>query len=577
MAQHADIALPALTFTRADFTALRAWVQRVPLDRIAHLYYAEDAPQVLNGLEKHLTAMRHDLIERAVFANPKLADALAKARQGGPITAGILDLLVKAADAKPSPPKSTHLCAQWFRPSTARALATLEVRTLDELKQLIESRGPNWWRPVPRLGEKRARAVERWLNRHAETALDPSHQVVLLDAQNHTPLSQTPLPVERIASLPHTLDGHDGRNRATAFCFIQAKNDLEALRAYLEKFRHQPHTHRAYQRELERLLLWCVIERRTPLSSMLVHDCEAYKDFLAAPSPLFCGPRERRLSPRWKPFTGPLSPTSQRQATQIIRSAFVWLQDVRYLSGNPWAAVTDPRTDVELLPMQINRALPLPLWDKILLALDDLCADPNARQHRVGRAAILVMGESGLRISEAASALRSKIERSQDADLWLLAVLGKRSKWRYVPLSPRTYEALLAHWDDAQNHTPLSDQAPLPLITPLQIAPTDAAHKKLDSNRAGYEPRSLSRVVEKTFDALCSSADFSAEEVVKIRTLSAHALRHTFGVHAVAKDMSLNVVQAIFGHESLDTTSIYVRAGMRELALESEKLFSKSA
>lgn len=104
MAQHADIALPSLTFTRADFTALRAWVQRIPIDRIAKLYYTDDAPQVHNGLEKHLTAMRHDLIERASVANPHLASALSKARAGGPITTGILDVLVKAADAKPTPP-----------------------------------------------------------------------------------------------------------------------------------------------------------------------------------------------------------------------------------------------------------------------------------------------------------------------------------------------------------------------------------------------------------------------------------------------------------------------------------------
>ena len=120
----------------------------------------------------------------------------------------------------------------------------------------------------------------QWLNRHEATFIRPETQIVVLDAQNLYPLTNNPLPVERIASLPHPLDGHDGRNRASAFCFIQARNDLEAIRAYLEKFRNQPNTQRAYQRELERLLLWCVIERKTALASMLVHDCEAYKDFL---------------------------------------------------------------------------------------------------------------------------------------------------------------------------------------------------------------------------------------------------------------------------------------------------------
>ena len=146
MAQNTNIILSPARYTRGDFTALRAWVQRIPIDRIAKLYYTDDAPQVSHGLEKHLTAMRHDLIERASVANPHLASALSKARAGGPITTGILDVLVKAADAKPSPPQPTDLCCQWFRPGAARAIAQLNTPTLGDLKNHIERSGPNWWR-----------------------------------------------------------------------------------------------------------------------------------------------------------------------------------------------------------------------------------------------------------------------------------------------------------------------------------------------------------------------------------------------------------------------------------------------
>lgn len=564
MAQHADIALPSLTFTRADFTALRAWVQRIPIDRIAKLYYTDDAPQVHNGLEKHLTAMRHDLIERASVANPHLASALSKARAGGPITTGILDVLVKAADAKPTPPQPTDLCSQWFRPGAARAIAQLNTPTLGDLKNHIERSGPNWWRPIPRLGEKRAKVIMQWLNRYEATCIRQETQIVVLDAQNLSPLGNTPLPVERIAALPHPLDGHDGRNRASAFCFIQARNDLEAIRSYLEKFRNQPNTRRAYQRELERLLLWCVIERKTALSSMLVHDCEAYKDFLGSPSPNFCGPRDKRLSPRWKPFIGPLSPTSQHQAVQIIRGAFSWLQDVRYLGGNPWTAVSDPRRERQISPLKLERALPSSLWDKTCAALDHHCEPEAAKQARIGRAAILILGDSGLRISELSSAQIGNTRQSPDADVLLLDVLGKGLKWRTVPISPRAHAALKAHWQDLP-------EPPLNLISPISRPNTKASTEKA---APGYASRALARVIEKTLHTISGDPEFTPEEMIKLRTTSAHAFRHTFGMHAV-RSMKLNSVREILGHESIDTTSIYSREEEREISLDALKFFNE--
>ncbi len=427
MAQNSSVTLPPLSYTRSDFAALRAWVLRIPLERIASLYYSDDAPQRTHGLEKFLTRMRHDLIERALVLNPFLAEGLAKARLGGAITPTILDMLVKAADAKPARPAPEDLIAQWFRPGTAKMLLgeTLlghHLRTLADLKRLIELRGPTWWRPVPRIGEQRARAIERWLNRDALTAIDPQTQLQIPPEQlgqgHKTELSASPLPLERIAALPSSLDGQAGKNRARDFCFIRARNDLEAVHAYLGKFRHQPHTFRAYQRELERLVLWCVLVRKCALSSMLVDDCEAYKDFLSDPDPILVGPRQGRFTPRWRPFAGRLSPASQKQAVQIIRTAFVWLVNVRYLGGNPWVAVRDPSTEQALLPMQIERALPASLWEKTLAYLDELCADPFARQMRAARAAILLMGESGLRRSEAASALVSKLRPTDSEELW---------------------------------------------------------------------------------------------------------------------------------------------------------------
>lgn len=77
--------------------------------------------------------------------------------------------------------------------------------------------------------------------------------------------------------------------------------------------------------------------------SLLADDCEAYRDFLNAPSPALVGPRQLRSSVRWRPFAASeLSAEGQRYAVRALRAAFAWLVDVRYLAGNPWTAVSDP-------------------------------------------------------------------------------------------------------------------------------------------------------------------------------------------------------------------------------------------
>ncbi|SOE97458.1 hypothetical protein SAMN05414139_10586 [Burkholderia sp. D7] len=131
-----------------------------------------------------------------------------------------------------------------------------------------------------------------------------------------------------------------------------------AVRASLNQYHDQPKSLRAYTKELERFLLWAVLVRGKPLSSLLADDCEAYKDFLKLPSPAFVRPRVSRTSKRWRAFpSAPLSPDSQRYATRAIRAAFTWLSDVRYLADNPWKAVRDPVIVAREDEIQIERPL----------------------------------------------------------------------------------------------------------------------------------------------------------------------------------------------------------------------------
>jgi hypothetical protein len=144
------------------------------------------------------------------------------------------------------------------------------------------------------------------------------------------------------------------------------------VRAYLNKFRDQPKTLRAYTKEVEGFLLWSVVVRRKALSSLVVDDWEASKDFLKSPDPRFVGERFSRSSPRWRPFASEnLSPESQRYAVRALRAAFTWLVDVRYLAGNPWKAVNDPKIVQRETAMQIHRALPADLWRRLSVRAKD--------------------------------------------------------------------------------------------------------------------------------------------------------------------------------------------------------------
>jgi hypothetical protein len=108
-------------------------------------------------------------------------------------------------------------------------------------------------------------------------------------AWRRTSISPTrPLaPLERIA-LREVLDGSGGLNRSPAFPYIHAHNDRGAARVWL-LYRNRPKTPRAYTREIERFPVWAVTVRGKALSSLLVDDGEAYKDYSAQRSPSFVG------------------------------------------------------------------------------------------------------------------------------------------------------------------------------------------------------------------------------------------------------------------------------------------------
>jgi integrase len=129
--------------------------------------------------------------------------------------------------------------------------------------------------------------------------------------------------------------------------------------------------------------------------------------------------------------------------------------------------------------------------------------------------------------------------------------------------------ALREHWADRGRDFDAALES-APLIVPLAIPATPSAREKHGGKiEASYTADALGHLVRQGVQRL--TADLAANptvspaDLVVLANTSAHAFRHTFGTRAVARDMPVDVVQAILGHASLQTTSIYVRAEQQRM------------
>ncbi|BBQ03590.1 hypothetical protein BSFA1_87180 (plasmid) [Burkholderia sp. SFA1] len=583
-------------YTRNHFAALRAFVQRIPAATITRLYFSEDEDgnEATPGwVESFLRRMQAELVELALeHGSSVLADHLkssAKAHGSARLTAVTLKMVEQAALLAVAKPEPAHGVGMWFRPLVARRLKDVGIHTLAELVDFCNRRGGSWWRAVPRIGPGRAQRVVSWLRQNedaigarvgADVSLDdpfsaPEGELVTIDTY-----SGVLAPLERVR-LPSELSGAGGLNRHASFPYIAAHNDLEAVRAYLHRYREQSKTLRAYTKELERFLLWTVTVRRKPLSSLLADDCEAYRDFLKAPSPAFVGPRQSRASGRWRPFAAnELSPESQRYAVRALRAAFAWLVDVRYLAGNPWTAVSDPVVIERENLLKVERALPADLWARMRGFIDSQCKSEAAQYWRSARVALLLAADSGLRRDELVGARRENLSPTTYGDgadvVWQLTIVGKRNKERTVPVSPATIEALTAHWRDRGED--FDSAAAGPLLAPIFIPPGKEAQKKhAERKPLNYHVNTINFMMEWVMKRLIKGMpNLTTDEMKLLAGTSTHSFRHTFGTHAAAEDVPLDVVQRILGHASLQTTSIYVHAEKQRMLREAASFYTRA-
>lgn len=454
-----------------------------------------------------------------------------------------LQLLRDLETVEAEPAKPSDLLDGWLTPELAEQLRQGGDLTLADLHRRI-ARGGRWWLGLRAFGPTKAGRLAH-------------HVGVLLDMKG-----DAAWPVATAEKSLAALSGAHGSNRATgAIAGTQAGNDREAVRAWISAKAGSTHTAKQYEREAERFVLWCVLERGKALSDATAEDCRAYLDFIAAVPDRWISRRSAaRFAPGWAPFKGPLTLASQRVAIAALHSLFAWLVQARYLAGNPWVLVNrkvgdDPLRDED---DPSSRAFTPVAWAAMRAHLASQPASPSV--HRL-RWLCAFVECTGLRAAEILRARRKDMLHVASAKGWVLRVHGKGRRNRTVPVPAVALAATLAYFASRGIDFDTADPE-----TPLLASLVDGQPITYRSLHETFE-RFIRRVLPNLPEA----------ERDRTRRASAHWLRHTHATRAAEREVPPDVLQENLGQADPRTTARYYRAQIARRQAAMERAFDAAA
>ncbi len=226
-----------------------------------------------------------------------------------------------------------------------------------------------------------------------------------------------------------------------------------------------------------------------------------------------------------------LAGNTRRRKLASIRSFFIYLHDEELIPADPTR---------KLIPPARERPQPRVLSESEYKRLQLACA------HETRDSAIIeVLLQTGCRLSEIARLTLQSVELpakiSQDEGVvGSLRMVGKGRKDRTVTLNWKACKAIKAY-------------------LAIRAAPENEGHLFVTKFRHGMSPRSIENAVGKYL------------RQAGIVNASVHSLRHTFATHMVKRGTSLKVVQAALGHESLETTEIYISLARDQMDKELQR------
>ncbi|WP_202424161.1 tyrosine-type recombinase/integrase [Duganella lactea] len=327
-----------------------------------------------------------------------------------------------------------------------------------------------------------------------------------------------------------------------------ARTDSEIAREFISHGELVPKSMANTQKELFRFLTWCREEAGKTLRQLNVADLNAYKEFIKSPPPDWVSATKwPRSDPRYRPFTGPLSDASRRQAMIAVKGLFAYAAQTGYLRRDPAALVKHVKT---VGASRITRYL---TQDALALAIDTVSTreapTPAAiRRRERDRFLLTAYIHTGARLNEIVSANMGAFY-TEGNGRWWLDVMGKGDKPRRLPVPPemlaafRQYRAAFG----LLPHTVRTDD------TPLVLSSRGAALVRITDEAASDALKAIFAAAAITADGL-GDADMAAT----LRQASAHWLRHSMLTNHANNGVQLKTLQETAGHASIATTAAYL-------------------
>ena len=286
-----------------------------------------------------------------------------------------------------------------------------------------------------------------------------------------------------------------------------SKDIVSRYRRYLKLEKgYSVNTLDAYMRDVDKLLRYLAVEQVNVLDVKL-EDLEHFAAFI---SDLDIGPR------------------SLARILSGVRQFYRFLVIDGYLEVDPTELLESPKQ-----PDHLPEVLSTAEVDLLEQAIDL----SKWEGHR-NRAIIEVLFSCGLRVSELINLKLSNLYIEEQ----YIRVMGKGSKERLVPISPRALDEL-NYWFADRNV--------------MKIKPGEEDYVFL--NRRGQH---LTRTM-----ILIMIKRYAVEAGIK-KTISPHTLRHSFATSLLEGGADLRAIQAMLGHESIGTTEIYTHIDTSTLRQE---------
>ena len=327
-----------------------------------------------------------------------------------------------------------------------------------------------------------------------------------------------------------------------------AVTDSEIAREFIEHGELSAKSIANTQKELYRFLTWCREEVGRSFHQLSVADLNTYKEFLKnPPSDWISKTKWPRSDPRYRPFTGPLSDASRRQAMIAVKGLLAFAEQTGYLRRNPARLVKNVRAPNT---SRITRYLTQPAIALALATVSVRDAETPAllRQRERDRFLLVAFAHTGARLNEIVSANMGAIY-TEDNGRWWLDVMGKGNKPRRLPVPPE----MLAAFRDYRQAYGLLPQTSRTDSTPMVLSSRSRELARITDEAASEALKAVFGAAARAAAALGDS-----DTAAVLRQASAHWLRHSMLTNHANNGVQLKTLQDTAGHANIATTAAYL-------------------